>query len=131
MRNAATGQRRTWRAGRAATTAAGPREYTVREIPGTVAEGQQWKDILEADGNNADGIIATRDGGLLIAQNEGSNTGGSLATSSKNTLFIPNRGLNPSIDELAPKRKMLANRCHDDPLDCIGGVLNWLDASGF
>jgi gluconolactonase len=97
------------------------------------------------DGNNADGIIATNDGGLLIAQNDksdvvrldkngktsvaytGTNTGGALAMNSKGTLFIANRGLNPSIDELA-QRKPLANRYNDDPLDCIGGVLNDLAA---
>jgi gluconolactonase len=98
------------------------------------------------DGNNADGIIATKDGGILIAQNDksevvkldkdgktsviysGTNTGGSLATSSKGVLFIANRGLNPSIDELAPQHKMLANRYNGDPLDCIGGVLNDISA---
>jgi sugar lactone lactonase YvrE len=98
------------------------------------------------DGNNADGIIATNDGGLLIAQNDksdvvkldkngktsvaymGTNTGGSLAMNSKGTLFIANRGLNPSIDELAPQRRMLANKYNGDPLDCIGGVLNDVSA---
>ena len=129
-----------------AAAAPGPREYKVTEIPGVVAAGQQWKEIWEVDGNNADGIIATSDGGLLIAQNDrsdivklnkngktsvaytGTNTGGSLAVNSKGTLFIANRGLNPSIDELAPQRKMLANRYNGDPLDCIGGVLNDLSA---
>ena len=47
---------------------------------------------------------------------------------SKGMLFIANRGLNPSIDELAPQRKLLANRYNGDPLDCIGGVLNDLTA---
>src|SRR5579864_4537699 len=122
--------------------AAGPREYKVTEIPGVVAGGQQWKEVWQVDGNNADGIIATSDGGLLIAQNDksdvvkldkngktsvaytGTNTGGSLAMNSKGVLFIANRGLNPSIETLASPRKALANRYNDDPLDCIGGVLN-------
>jgi gluconolactonase len=126
--------------------AAGPREYQVTEIPGVVAAGQQWKEIWEVDGNNADGIIATSDGGLLIAQNDksevvkldksgkisvaytGTNTGGSLAMNSKATFFIANRGLNPSIDELAPHRRMLANKYNGDPLDCIGGALNDISA---
>lgn len=129
-----------------ATAAAGPREYRVTEIPGVVAAGQQWKEIWEVDGNNADGIIATNDGGLLIAQNDksdvvkldkngrisvaylGTNTGGSLAINSRGALFVANRGLNPSIEQLAPRRKTLANRYNDDPLDCIGGVLNDLTA---
>ncbi len=132
--------------GRGPATAAGRREYTVTEIPGIVAAGQQWKEIWEVDGNNADGIIATNDGGLLIAQNDKSdvvkldnngktsvayistNTGGSVAMNSKGALFLVNRGLNPSIEELAPQRKTLANHYNDDPLDCIGGVLNDLTA---
>src|SRR6185437_45228 len=115
-------------------------------IPGVVAAGQQWKDVWQVDGNNADGIIATKDGGLLTAQNDksdvlkldskgntsvaytGTNTGGSLAMNSKGALFIANRGLNPSIEELAPRRKMLANKYNGDPLDCIGGVLNDVSA---
>ncbi len=123
-----------------------PREYTVIEIPGVIAAGQKWKDILQVDGNNADGIIATKDGGLLIAQNDksdvvkldasgktsiaysGTNTGGSLALNSKGVLFLANRGLNPSIDELAPRHNALANRYNGDPMDCIGGVLNDISA---
>jgi gluconolactonase len=118
----------------------------VTEIPGVIAAGQQWKDIWQVDGNNADGIIATKDNGLLIAQNDESdvvklesngkisvvysdtNTGGSLAMNSKGTLFVANRGLNASVDELVPKRKVLANKMNGDSLDCIGGVLNDISA---
>jgi gluconolactonase len=132
------------RAPAAATEAPGPK--TVTEIPGVIAAGQQWKEIWAVDGNNADGIIATKDGGLLIAQNDksaveeldkngktsvafvGTNTGGSLAMNSKGVLFIDNRGLNASIEELAPHRKTLANKYNGDSLDCIGGVLNDLTA---
>ncbi len=112
-----------------------------------IAAGQQWKDVWAVDGNNADGIIATKDGGLLIAQNDnsdvvkleqdgktsvaymGTNTGGSVAMNSKGALFLANRGLNPSIEELAPQRKTLANKYNGDPMDCIGGVLNDLTAN--
>jgi sugar lactone lactonase YvrE len=129
-----------------ANAAAGPRDYTVMGIPGVIGAGQQWRETWVVDGNNADGIVATNDGGLLIAQNDksdvvrldknsktsvaytGTNTGGSLAMNSKGALFIANRGLNPSIEQLAPQRKTLANRYNDDPLDCIGGVLNDLTA---
>jgi len=118
----------------------------VTEIPGVLAAGQQWKEIWEVDGNNADGIIATKDGGILIAQNDnsdvvkldkngktsvaytGTNTGGSLAMNSKGELFVDNRGLNASIEELAPRRKTLANKYNGDSFDCIGGVLNDLTA---
>ena len=128
--------------GPGAPAAAGPRDYMVTEIPGVIAAGQMWKEVTTIDGNNADGIIATKDGGILMAQNDksdvvkldkngkmtvvysGTNTGGSLAVNAKGVMFIANRGLNPSIDQLSPKRKLLANKINGDPLDCIGGVLN-------
>jgi gluconolactonase len=129
-----------------AAAAEAPVSKTVTEIPGVIAAGQQWKEIWEVDGNNADGIIGTKDGGILIAQNDKSdvvkldkdgktsiaymdtNTGGALAVNSKGVLFVNNRGLNASIEELAPKRKTLANKYNGDSFDCIGGVLNDLSA---
>ena len=131
---------------RPAAAAPDAKEKTVVEIPGVVAAGQQWKEIWEVDGNNADGIIATKDGGLLIAQNDKSdvvkldkngktsieyvdtNTGGALAMNSKGALFVNSRGLNASIEQLAPHRQTLANKFNGDSLDCIGGVLNDLTA---
>src|SRR5579862_8182283 len=122
----------------------GPKEVT--EIPGVIAAGQQWKEVWQVDGNNADGIVATKDGGILLAQNDNSavvkldkngktsiayiglNTSGALAMNSKGMLFVNNRGLNPSIEELAPQRKTLANKYNGDPLDCIGVALNDLTA---
>jgi sugar lactone lactonase YvrE len=113
----------------------------VKEIPGVIAAGQQWKDVWQVDGNNADGIIGTKDGGLLIAQNDkseivkldkdgktsvaytGLNTAGSVAMNGKG-LFVVNRGLYPSIEQLTPVRKPLATKYNDDPMDCIGVVLN-------
>ena len=90
---------------------AGPREYTVTEIPGVIAAGQQWKFVWQEAGNNGDGIIGTKDGGLLLAQNDNSavvkldkngktsvvytdtNTGGALSMNTKGALFIVERGL--------------------------------------
>jgi sugar lactone lactonase YvrE len=134
--------------GRGAPTAAnaGPREYSVKEIPGVVAAGAQWKVLWEEPGNNADGLAATRDGGILIAQNDKSlvikldksgkasvvyadtNTGGALSFNAKGELFIAERALNPAIWRLEPKRTMFANMYQGDPLDCLGGVLNDLAA---
>jgi gluconolactonase len=122
------------------------RDYKVTEIPGVVAAGQTWKEVWKTDGNNADGIIATKDGGILIAQNtngdvlkldknghvttaySGTNTGGALSMNSKGVLFVNNRGLHTTIEELAPKRHIFADKISGDPLDCIGGVLNDLSA---
>ena len=56
--------------GPGAPAAAGPKE--IMAIPGVIAAGQQWKEVWQVDGNNADGIIATKDGGILIAQNDNS-----------------------------------------------------------
>jgi gluconolactonase len=64
-----------------------------------------------------------RKGKVSVAYS-GTNTGGSLAMNSKGVLFLANRGLNPSVEELSPKRQTLASKMNDDPLDCIGGVLN-------
>jgi gluconolactonase len=130
-----------------AAAAPGPREYTVTEIPGVVAAGEKWKEVWEVDGNNADGIIATKDGGILLAQNDNSavvkldkdgktsiayadlNTSGALAINSKGALFVNNRGLRASIEQLEPKRRTLANQYNGDSFDCIGGVLNDLTAT--
>ncbi|HEY4361126.1 MAG TPA: SMP-30/gluconolactonase/LRE family protein [Bryobacteraceae bacterium] len=132
--------------GPAPAAAAGPKDYTVTEIPGVIAAGQKWKEVWTVDGNNADGIIGTSDGGLLIAQNDdskvikldkngkasvaysGTNTGGSVAMNSKGALFLVNRGLNPSVEQLKPQRKPLATKFNDDPLDCIGVVMNDITA---
>jgi gluconolactonase len=118
----------------------------VEEIPGVIAAGQQWKQVWQTEGNNADGMIGTKDGGLLIAQNDKSdvlkldkngkasiaysdtNTGGALSMNTKGVLFLVSRGLNEAIVELEPKRKIFASRYQGDPLDCIGGALNDLTA---
>ena len=131
--------------GPAAPAAAGPKDVTIAAIPGVLAAGQQWKEIWQVDGNNADGIVATKDGGILIAQNDNSNvvkldkngkvstaytglnTSGSVAMNGKN-LFVLNRGLNQSIEQLEPQRKPLVNKNNGDPLDCLGGTLNDMTA---
>jgi gluconolactonase len=124
-----------------------PREYTVKEIPGVIAAGQRWKFLWQAAGNNGDGIVATKDGGLLIAQNDNSDvvkldkngkatvayanthTGGALSINAKGQLFAVERGLNPRIEELAPHRRVLADHYANGTLDCIGGVMNDLTAA--
>jgi gluconolactonase len=108
--------------------------------------------VWHGDGNNADGLIGTNDGGVLFAQNDNNmigkidkngkgsfpysdlNVSGSLAMNSKGRLFVLNRGYTglsgtahgyASIEELAPQKKVIADRDpNGDPMDCIGGVLN-------
>ena len=126
----------------AAPAAQGPRETAVTEIAGVIAAGQKWTKVWETGGNNADGIVGTPDGGLLVAQNDNAtvlkldrdgktsvaykdtNTGGALSMSPKGALFIVQRGIGTSIWQLAPERKMLANKINGDPLECLGGVIN-------
>ncbi len=50
-------------------TAGALREVTVTEIPGVVAAGAAWKLVWQGT-DNADGIVGTKDGGLLFAQEQ-------------------------------------------------------------
>ena len=122
--------------------AAASGEVKVTEIPGVIAAGQQWRTVFKTTGNNADGIIAAEDGGLLIAQNDNgrvvkidpkgtatilypeTNTGGALSMNAKGALFVAERGLNAAVRQLAPQNRVHANSINGDPLDCLGGVLN-------
>jgi sugar lactone lactonase YvrE len=130
-----------------AAASAAPKDYTVTEIPGVIKAGEKWTVVFEATGNNADGIIGTKDGGLLIAQNTNSdvvkldkngkatvaypglNTSGALSMNAKGTLYVNNRGMNASIQELAPKMRTFADKYNGESFDCIGGVLNDLTAA--
>jgi gluconolactonase len=120
-------------------------EYTVSAIKGVIAAGARWNTVWSVDGNNADGIVWTKDG-LLIAQNSNSaviqlgangkattlfkdtNTGGALSINKIGTLFIVQRGLYPSIWQLRPQRKLFADKFRGDPLDCLRTVINDLTA---
>jgi gluconolactonase len=124
----------------------GPRDYTVMEIPGVIAAGQQWKFLWQEAGNNGDGIVGTNDGALLLAQNDNSkvlkldkngktsvaysdtHTGGALSMNAKGAIFMVERGLNARIEQLAPQRRVLTSSYQGEPLDCIGGVINDLSA---
>jgi gluconolactonase len=124
-----------------------PADYTVTEIPGVIAAGQKWTQVWDTSGNNADGILADKDGNLLIAQNHNSavvkldrsgkvspvysdtHTGGALAVSKKGETFMVQRGLRQNVTQLTPKRRILADKLPSgDPLDCLGGVINDLTA---
>ncbi|HXD17040.1 MAG TPA: SMP-30/gluconolactonase/LRE family protein [Vicinamibacterales bacterium] len=132
--------------GRGPAPVAGPRDYTITEIPGVIAARQRWTFVWQEAGNNGDGIVGTTDGGVLIAQNDNStvvkldkngkpsvvyadtHTGGSLSISKKGDVFIVQRGLKSGILQLAPRRRQLATSYQGDPLDCVGGNPNDLSA---
>jgi gluconolactonase len=133
--------------GRASAEPPADKSYEVKEIPGVIAAGQKWKEVWKVDGNNADGIIATKDGGILIAQNNNSdivkldkdgktsvvysglNTSGAVSMNTKGVLFVNNRGLKSDIVQLEPTRKVFANTVNGDVFDCVGTVLNDLTAA--
>ena len=50
------------------------REVTVTGIPGVIAAGAKWRLVWQGP-DNADGIIGTKDGGLLFAQEQPSTVG--------------------------------------------------------
>ena len=50
------------------------KEVTITEIPGVIAAGAQWKLVWQGP-DNADGIVGTKDGGLLFAQEQPSTVG--------------------------------------------------------
>jgi sugar lactone lactonase YvrE len=120
----------------------GTKDVTSTAIPGVIAAGQKWKVLWTDEGNNADGIVGTNDGSVLIGQNDKSdvvkvdkngkasviytdtNTGGTLGMNNKGELFVAARGYQSAILQLAPQRRIVANKVDGDWWDCIGGVLH-------
>ncbi len=120
---------------------------TSTAIPGVIAAGQTWKSVWSWEGNNADGLIAGEKGAVLFANNDANNvmqldpasglakilygdvnTGGAVSRSKNGALFMVSRGLHPAVVQLEPQRKVLADSFRNEPLDCLGGVLNDLSA---
>ena len=62
------------------------KEVTVTGIPGVIAAGAKWKLVWQGP-DNADGIIGTKDGGLLFAQEQPS-TVGMLDPKDKFSIFV-------------------------------------------
>src|SRR6185312_15106286 len=50
------------------------KQVTVSEIPGVIAGGAQWKLVWQGP-DNADGLVGTKDGGVLFAQEQPSTVG--------------------------------------------------------
>jgi sugar lactone lactonase YvrE len=118
------------------------RDYKVTAIPGVIADGAMWKSVWTGRGNNADGPVATKDGGMLFAQNtdskimkidkdgkvsfpyENTRTSGSVSMNKNGTVFVLERALPQDILQVAPKRQVLADKYMGEPLDCAGGLVN-------
>jgi sugar lactone lactonase YvrE len=115
-------------------------------IAGVINAGESWETIWSWQGNNADGLIATDDGGIIFANNDASNviqlhpdgsaeivydntnTGGAVSRSKNGELFLLDRGLNSAIVKLEPERYIFADKFQGDPLDCVSGIMNDLIA---
>jgi gluconolactonase len=122
------------------------RDYKVSEIAGVIAAGQTWKTVWTGTGNNADGPVATADGGMLFAQNtdskimkldqngkasypySGTSTSGSVSMNKNGALFVLQRALPQEIWQLEPKRERLVSQYNGEPIDCAGGLLNDMTA---
>ena len=115
-------------------------------IPAVISAGQNWERVWSWNGNQADGHIATEDGGLMFANNDASNvirlnldgsaeivydntnTGGALSRSKNGELFLLERGLHSAIVKLEPERHIFADKYQGDPIDCLSGIMNDLMA---
>src|SRR5213594_4030791 len=71
---------------RGAAQQQGVREVTVTAIPGVIAAGAKWKLVWQGP-DNADGIVGTKDGGLLFAQEQPS-TVGRVDKNGKSSIFV-------------------------------------------
>jgi gluconolactonase len=58
------------RQGRGPAAPPAPRNLEITAIPGVVAAGGSWKKIWQQGGNSADGILADKDGSVLVAQED-------------------------------------------------------------
>jgi gluconolactonase len=129
-----------------ATAPPAHRDYAVTAIPGVITAGATWRTVWTGTGNNADGPVATADGGMLFAQNTdskimkldrngtvsfpymGTSTSGSLAMNKNGALFVAQRVLPQEIWQLEPKRERFVSLYKGEPIDCAGGLLNDMTA---
>ena len=130
------GQETAGRSGRGPGRGRGPagpplREYTIIEIPGIVAAGAKWelvwqgtateseggKDLPEGTklhGGNADGIVGTKDGGILFAQ-EQTNQVRKLDRDGKVSIYIENTHGTGAVGIDAKGRILGVERTCTDP----------------
>jgi len=114
------------------------RDVTVNAITGIVAASAKWTPVWKETGNNADGIVAAPDGGVLAAQIDLSQIvkidrngkasvflsdthgSGSLSYDRKGNLYAGEHAPPRAIVILAPQRKTVADTFNDKPLTDIG-----------
>jgi sugar lactone lactonase YvrE len=122
------------------------RNYSVAAIPSVIEAGKSWDEVWRQEGNVADGIIASDDGGLLVPRADRSDVieltpggqvtvrfrdtpgGVALSRNKQGALFIAQRLPTAAIWQLLPEHRLFADRFQDEPLDCLAGRLNDLVA---
>ena len=80
---------RAGRAGRGPAAPPAPRDLTIAAIPGVVSGGGSWTKIWQQGGNSADGILAEKDGSVLVAQ-EDYDTVLKIDVNGKTSVFVAN-----------------------------------------
>jgi gluconolactonase len=133
------------------------KEVTITPIPGVIAAGAKWKLVWQGP-DNADGIVGTKDGGLLFAQEQPSTVGmldkndkfsifardthgtGALGIDLKGRVIGAERTCsdpgghpdqcheNAELIVIAPKREVLASNFNGKPFWRMGEVT--LDSKG-
>jgi gluconolactonase len=94
-------------------TPAPAREVTVAAIPGVVEAGAKWTRVWQGN-ENADGIVASPDGGLLFAQEQTSHID-KLDKNDKFSVFLTN-GHGPGAISIGPKNRIVVvERTCTDP----------------
>jgi len=114
------------------------REVAVTAIPSVISAGVKWTQVWQTPGNNADGIVGTADGGLLLAQEDlnqvtkldkngqasvflsGTHGGGSLAIDSQGRVMAVERMVPRTVAYLTPEHKILADTYQGKPVGDLG-----------
>jgi gluconolactonase len=90
-----------------------PREVTITAIPGVIAAGAKWQQVWQGT-DNADGIVATPDGGLLFAQ-EQANTIRKLDKNDYDSAYVKDTHGTGSVAIDSQGRLVAAQRTCTDP----------------
>ena len=105
-----------------------PKEVTVTEIPGVVAAGAKWQ-LLWGQNNNADGLVATSDGGILFGQEQPSYIGKIDKNGKYSVAFMDTHGTGAVGIDMKGGVYGIARTCTDpggkDPQHCAEPTELW------
>lgn len=105
-----------------------PKEVTVTEIPGVVAAGAKWQ-LIWGQNNNADGLVATSDGGILFGQEQPSFIGKIDKKDKYSVAFMDTHGTGAVGVGMKGQVYGIARTCTDpggkDPQHCAEPTALW------